>query len=208
MRANFKLGFRNRSAHEQLQIGERTVINTANLSEKQCNKGQYRSAQTSTTRVRDRINRIASLESELRAERTGLKADLRAMRQEVTHLAMSVVGNVGFEPLELTKAGLELQRAKAPVPEPEAPLGLRAEPFGEDGIRVRWNRALRRDVYQVQMQRGETADEKAWKNCEVAVRTSCLAKDLESGAKYWFRIAAINTRGQGPWSQVVSVRVR
>jgi hypothetical protein len=31
---------------------------------------------------------------------------------------------------------------------------------------------------------------------------------LESGVKCWFRVAATNAHGQGPWSQVVNVRVK
>ncbi|MBI5772751.1 MAG: fibronectin type III domain-containing protein [Verrucomicrobia bacterium] len=30
--------------------------------------------------------------------------------------------------------------------------------------------------------------------------------ELEPGGKYWFRVAAINAHGQGPWSQIASTR--
>ncbi|MSU57853.1 MAG: fibronectin type III domain-containing protein [Pedosphaera sp.] len=37
---------------------------------------------------------------------------------------------------------------------------------------------------------------------------NCLVKGLTSGAKYWFRVRAVNGHGPGPWSNPASARVK
>ena len=56
-----------------------------------------------------------------------------------------------------------------------------------------------------------TADpsvQSGWQQCDVAIRQSCLVKGLTPGVKYWFRVAATNTQGRGPWSNPASARVK
>jgi len=43
-------------------------------------------------------------------------------------------------------------------------------------------------------------DEASWKLAGSAVKSSYTVAGLTSGTKYWFRVAALGTAGQGPWS--------
>jgi hypothetical protein len=47
-----------------------------------------------------------------------------------------------------------------------------------------------------------------WKQATICVRQTCDVTGMASGRKYWFRVAANNAHGQGPWSQPVSARVK
>ena len=45
----------------------------------------------------------------------------------------------------------------------------------------------------------------AWQFVGCATKAQMTIKGLSSGTRYWFRVAAVNAAGQGPWSQPVSV---
>jgi len=42
----------------------------------------------------------------------------------------------------------------------------------------------------------------------LSIRQSCEVTGLKGGLKCWFRVAASNAHGLGPWSQPVSARVK
>jgi hypothetical protein len=49
---------------------------------------------------------------------------------------------------------------------------------------------------------------RGWKQVAISIRQSCEVTGLKSGLKCWFRVAASNAHGLGPWSQPVSARVK
>lgn len=49
----------------------------------------------------------------------------------------------------------------------------------------------------------ETSD--AWEHAGVTTRTRFVVQGLTAGAKYLFRVASITSKGQGPWSDSVSL---
>ncbi len=42
-----------------------------------------------------------------------------------------------------------------------------------------------------------------WIQEDIVTKSSCTVSKLKSGRKYWFRVAAIGSNGQGPWSEPV-----
>lgn len=49
-----------------------------------------------------------------------------------------------------------------------------------------------------------TPDEAAsWKQCGLATSAKFTAQGLTTGTQYWFRVAALGTAGQGPWSSAL-----
>ncbi len=42
-----------------------------------------------------------------------------------------------------------------------------------------------------------------WMQEDIVTKSSCTISKLKSGRKYWFRVAAIGSNGQGPWSEPV-----
>ena len=95
------------------------------------------------------------------------------------------------------------------VGQPAAPTQLRASATEFEGrVRLRWKRPIRRCVFIIEM----TTDPAAltgWRQVAVSGnRQSCEVAGLESGRKGWFRVAATNAHGQGPWSQPVCARAK
>ena len=41
-----------------------------------------------------------------------------------------------------------------------------------------------------------------WQHAGVSTKSSFIVTGLTAGVKYWFRVAAVGTAGQGAWSDV------
>ncbi|MBI5775705.1 MAG: fibronectin type III domain-containing protein [Verrucomicrobia bacterium] len=125
---------------------------------------------------------------------------LRAARESVRRAASGIYGATLGDPAALLAAGLEIEAEKRPVGRPVAPDQLRATASELEGVvQLRWKRPVRRCTFLVQMTRDPAAAD-GWQQVAISLRQSCEVTGLESGMKYWFRVTATNTQGQGPWS--------
>jgi hypothetical protein len=114
----------------------------------------------------------------------------------------------GGDPVALLAAGVGVKKAKQPVGKPGAPTLMRVVSAESEGaVRLRWKRPVRRCAFLIQMTTAPAAT-RGWKQVAISIRQSCAVTGLKSGAKCWFRVAASNSYGQGPWSQPVSARVK
>jgi hypothetical protein len=204
----FKLGFRNKSALEQLVICERTLANLAGKPEQQTDPQHLTDASATVAAVRASHGRIAQLRGELKSEITRRNQLLGTARNQVTRACLGTAVKVGFEPGKLMEAGLELEKPKTvPVGKPAAPDNFRGEPTDNEGeARLRWRRPLRRCTFEVEFRPDAVPD--GWTRSDPCFRQTCLVKGLVSGVKYWFRVRAANAHGEGPWSNPVAVRVK
>jgi len=205
----FKLGFRNKSALEQLLICQRTVASLESKPELVFDPAQVADARVAVDAVRDSHERIGQLRSQLKAEVTNRNALLRTARQKVTNVCLGVEVKVAFDPSQMSAAGLDLEASKtAPVGKPSAPALLRAVPTANEGeVRLTWRRPLRRCTFSIEY-RADTAAADAWTRTDISLRQSCVVRELVSGEKYWFRVSAANAHGEGPWSNAVPARVK
>ena len=204
----FKLGFRNRSVLEQLAICRRVGDCLCKLPEAKRAAHAQNPVATIVAEAVEAHAHVEALRAELRAALRQRETKLRAARAAVTRAASITLGEIGGEPAGMLATGLEIEAEKRPVGRPAAPTQLRATATDLDGVvHLRWKRPVRRCTFLVQMT-SDLAALEGWKQVAISIRQSCEVPKLESGAKYWFRVAATNTQGQGPWSDPVSTRVK
>ena len=204
----YKIGFRNRSALEQINICERAIANLAKTPEEHRFNVALPEVSATIAAARASHDRVQVLKSELRTETTRRKELLRVARQRVSQTCALVASNVAFEPQKMLAAGLELEAPKLPIGKPAAPGDLRAEPHDQDGaVRLRFERPVRRCTFEIEF-RADSTNETEWNRYDPCLRQSCVVKGLASGVKYWFRVRALNAHGAGPWSNLASARVR
>jgi hypothetical protein len=130
------------------------------------------------------------------------------MRDHTTSAASALTAATGGDPVALLGAGLGIVKDKQPVGLPGAPTLLRVLSTDYEGrVRLRCKRPVRRCVFLVEATTDRAA-RTGWKQVAISVKQTCDATGLVSGKKYWFRVAASNAHGQGPWSQPVSARVK
>jgi hypothetical protein len=203
----FKLGFRNRSTLEQLAICRRVGDCLCQLPESNRAAHARNPVETTVAAALTAHGEVEALRAQLRAALRRRDEKLRAARTAITRAAQTAFSATNGDPAALLALGLELEAAKRPVGQPAAPGQLRATPAEVEGVaKLRWKRPLRRCTFLVEMTRDPVAG--GWKQVAISIRQSCEIPGLESGGKYWFRVAATNAHGQGPWSEVASVRVK
>ena len=205
---HFKLNFANRPVLEKVAICRRIADSIARLPE------EHRAALVEHP-VAGCTDEASAACAEVEAAKAVLKAALHKRKTKVraacdcaNYAGLKISALTAGDPAAMLAAGLEVVKEKQPVGRPDAPGNLRAIVTDFEGtVRLRWKRTVRRCSFDIEA----TTDPSAltgWKKVGSSFRQTCEVKDLESGKKYWFRVSAANAHGHGPWSQVVSVRVK
>jgi hypothetical protein len=204
----YKLGFGNRPLLEQIAIGRRVADGIGRLPDEQRRILARHPVAASVAQAADACTQVESLKIALRAALARRDLMFRAMRDHTTAAADGIYAAIGGEPAALLAAGVGVTKTKQPVGRPDAPARFRILSTEFEGrVRLRWKRPVRRCVFIIQITTAPTAT-RGWKQVAICVRQTCDVKELKSGAKYWFRVAASNAHGQGPWSQPVNARVK
>jgi hypothetical protein len=97
-------------------------------------------------------------------------------------------------------AGMEVRATASPLGPMPQPQGLAAtEGDMQCSIDLSWDRVKGAKSYIVQMTQ-DVNNAASWVTLDVAPKSSYCVKDLASGQRYWFRVAAVGTEGAGPWT--------
>jgi hypothetical protein len=205
----FKLGFGNRTILEQIAICRRVADGIARLPAEQREALANRPVAQSVADAAAAHAAVEALKSDLKAALRTRAARVRVMHEHTTGAAAGIAGLTAGNPAGMLAAGLDLARAKQPVGKPAAPGNLRAAATDFEGrVRLRWRRPLRRCAFLIELTT-DPAAATGWQQVAVSGnRQSCEVAGLAGGVKCWFRVAATNAHGQGPWSQPASVRVK
>ena len=84
-----------------------------------------------------------------------------------------------------------------------SPLMLTATSGDSKGeIDLVWEPVCRADIYIIQKSSGSLKPAK-WKREDIVTKSSYTVTELKSSHKYWFRVAAVSSHGQGLWSKAV-----
>ena len=162
----------------------------------------------SVAEAADAVTEVEVLKSTLRAALAERDEKVSAMRNHTTTAAQLINMMTGGDPVALLATGVGVKKAQQPVGKPGAPSLMRVVSTESEGaVRLRWKRPMRRCAFLIQMTTAPAAT-RGWKQVEISIRQTCTVTGLKSGAKCWFRVAASNSHGQGPWSQPVSARVK
>jgi hypothetical protein len=141
----------------------------------------------------------ARLEARRRTAAQGIKEDelLHLVNQLGAHVE-SVAG--GDESLILS-AGLELRSDHTPdTSTPTAPETLTATTGNHEGeIELSWDAVRGARSYVVERSTDPQAAN-SWMQAGVSPRSSLIVEGLDSGTRYYFRVAAVTLNGQSPWS--------
>lgn len=205
-RARFKLGFRNKSAEDRVDICRQTINGFKKAPVANLKLVKLDDLEAQLAAIEGELALIASLRAQLRAALRQRNGSVTALCQSVTYSAVGYKATVGLGGVELLAGGLRLAAPWHRLQAPEAPTNPQGARAGEAGsVVLRWKRTVRRSVFAVQV----TTDpgvQTGWTHLLTATVAKCVVKDLEPGRLHWFRMAEVNARGQSPWSQPVPVR--
>ncbi|HOP45112.1 MAG TPA: fibronectin type III domain-containing protein [Flavobacteriales bacterium] len=141
-----------------------------------------------------------------RAIRNARKDELKLLLDQLAgYVASRAEGNE----LAILSSGYEVRQTSAPLPEPKAPVDLRAELSAHPGrVDLTWAAPRGAVTYHVQVNRRSPDDQTAWELVGVSTKARFTVTGLESAKTHWFRVAAIGTSGMSPWSDVAHSLVR
>jgi hypothetical protein len=205
-RRGIKLGFRNKSAEERMGICRRTIRGFKKAPAAHLLPGKREELQEKLAVAEENMALVARLRSELRTALGERNKSVKELCHAVTFAAKGFVGNVSFDGPAMLKGGLELAAVWRRQPPPGAPKFFRAERGAHVGsVALRWKRPTRRCFFIVEATT-DPSGRTGWERQVACTKAKCVLKDLEPGRLCWFRVAAIGSRGQSPWSQSVALR--
>ena len=141
-----------------------------------------------------------------RAIRNARKDELKLLLDQLAgYVASRAEGNE----LAILSSGYEVRQTSAPLPEPTAPVDLRAELSAHPGrVDLTWAAPRGAVTYHVQVNRVSPDDANAWELVGVTTRSRYSVSGLDAAKPSWFRVSAIGTAGTSAWSDPAQSMVR
>jgi hypothetical protein len=202
----FKLGFRNQKPPKKMEICAGLIGGMGKFGPEHRETVGVEVLEERYAEAAAAMQAVANLRSELRAALTRRTRALRELCQIAERSARRHANAVDFDPAQMLAGGIELVREKQPAGVPAAPERLRVEPGAFSGGAVlRWKRPLRRCAFVVEATTDPRAQE-GWRRVKECTAAKCELRDLSPGRLHWFRVAALNAHGLGPWSGPGSLR--
>lgn len=117
----------------------------------------------------------------------------------LTQLGHYIESTSGGDATKIKSAGVNTREDRTPVGEMGQPQNLDSKPISTGVIRLKWKKMKGAVSYAIEISPDPIA-EKSWTHAGVSTKATFDFKDLKSGVKYWFHVAAVGAAGQGPWS--------
>ncbi|MGL4400442.1 MAG: fibronectin type III domain-containing protein [Luteolibacter sp.] len=125
----------------------------------------------------------------------------------LTQLASYVENASGGDAAQILSAGMGVRAEPSNNSLPTAPGPIATTTGDGPGeVDLAWPRLVAGKSFIVQYATEPTAPDGDWKFGTTSLKSSCTVGGLISGTRYWFRVAATGSAGQGPWSSPVTAR--
>ena len=126
-----------------------------------------------------------------------------ALNLALTQLANYVQNASGGDPAKIQSAGFPVRDTPAPIGALPAPVEFQVQPGQTEGhMNVRWKGVRGASSYIVE--RAQDAPVLNWSQALTTTKSRGTINTMASGARYWFRVAAVGAAGQGAWSAPIS----
>ncbi|HEY0320504.1 MAG TPA: fibronectin type III domain-containing protein [Pyrinomonadaceae bacterium] len=137
---------------------------------------------------------------EAKARTTALNNKEGTTERTLSQLAGHVESVSGDNDSKIQSAGMDVRSAPTPSGTLPAPEGLNATQGDHDGeIDLAWDKVERARSYVIE-QSADPPTATSWSHAAVSTKSQATIEGLQSGTKYWFRVAAVSPQGQSGWS--------
>ena len=131
--------------------------------------------------------------------------ELNACEEELDGLMSQIAGHVdsvaGNDEAKILSAGFDTRAAATATSQPPPPPSSLDTTIGDhDGeLDASWDTVAGAKSYVVEISE-DPPTPTGWKHAGVSTKSKFTIEGLQSGKRYWIRVAAINTAGQSGWS--------
>jgi hypothetical protein len=99
----------------------------------------------------------------------------------------------------IMSSGMKIAATPTPAPVPDQVIIQTVTNNSSGKLYMKWKKVQYAKTYVVQ-QSTDINNPTKWQQLSIVTKTTYQVKNLTSGQKYWFRVQAIGTAGDGPWS--------
>ena len=150
-----------------------------------------------TQQVQSSLNQRDELQRRLAMSNTELTALRGELSQLLTQLGQYVENSSGGDEAVIRSAGMDVRAESAPITAIERPGDLTASVGDDDGeVDLSWDSVRGAKSYELQA----SEDAASWQHAGISTRSKASVASLASGTKYWFRVRAIGSNAESPWS--------
>jgi hypothetical protein len=117
----------------------------------------------------------------------------------INQLAAYVENTAKGDDTKIKSAGMGVKSHGTPAGLPSAPENLLSAAAIQNEVELNWDKVFGARSYVVQITQ-DVSGSSSWTIAVVVTKAKASIKNLDSGKKYWFKVAAVGAAGQGPWS--------
>lgn len=117
--------------------------------------------------------------------------------------ASYVQNSSGGDKAKIESAGFDVRDTPTPIGQLPPPAEPKAVPSQNSGtILLSWKKVRGAKSYLVE--RAVDSNRLEWGAAATSTKSKAVVNTMTSGLRYWFRVAAVGSAGQGAWSEPVS----
>lgn len=154
--------------------------------------------QTLADDLRDAIDAVKAGNTALIEHRDTLVAD---SKEAIRQLSYDIQFQSHGDEEKITSAGFEVRKPRTAPQLPAQVENLRSKALGNSKIELRWKRVVNADMYVVAVAVDVVADK--WELMNKTTRCNIVLDNMQAGNTFFFRVYAINSKGDGNPSDVV-----
>lgn len=118
--------------------------------------------------------------------------------------ASYVQSSSGGDKAKIESAGFDVRDTPTPIGQLPPPAEPRALPSPNAGtIHLSWKKVHGAKSYLIE-RAVDSNEALQWSAAATSTRTKAIVNTMTSGFRYWFRVAAVGSAGQGAWSEPIS----
>lgn len=198
--ALIKLNFGRLSVPEKIALTRRIVT-------RMTGNARFTTSQPPLSAITAAADTLEQAESEAQTARQEAKAKTTTRNNKEDDLGRLMTQAVGYvtaiaggDEEVIQSAGMDVRATPGASAAPVLPAALSATAGDHDGtMDLSWDPVVEAASYVVEMS-PDPVTATSWKHQGVSTKSTFTVTGLTSGARVWFRVAAVNPNGQSPWS--------
>jgi hypothetical protein len=202
--SQIRLGISQLTLEQKLTLGQNIITASTSNPNVPGNTAVLAAFTTTQTALEDKLAAAVAARATSKTCTTEQNDAEAAWVAKLVALASFTQSATAGDQAKIESAGFSVRGTPAPLPVPDQVMSLNVLLNGSPGhSKLIWEPVAGAEGYLVQGS-PDPITPLSWTQSIVSTKTTFLGNGATAGQKYWFRVAAFNAAGQGPWSEPAS----